>query len=304
MAAKNKQANKTVTDLSVDDRLIALQAQEIRINQFLDLSVFKHLSQLPDVLDVSVFIVSKDNKSVFNGTESLFRTNKDLVLDLTIPDPIAIVKPVKTDFADVTEFYKALEDYMDLRDNDSHPINVFNKIVSSLQQKIATFDLSNLYTNFRRAVDFVVSCDPSQFISNDPLKPDQLSQEIKAKIVSMLRASFEANKFINAKGKVQIEIPDHAIDLLNKKGEKVGSFVPNLDSINNVLAFTQWRKEYPYSTPAFYGKELYLQIMQAVYRDLNCWETCNNLASILDVDFGSSKNTDTILESIAKNFMA
>lgn len=294
-------SKKTV---SVEDQLSALQAKENSINRFLDLPVFKHLSQLPAILSVDVFIVSKDNKSAFNGTESVFRNNKDLILDLTIPDPIAIAKPIKTDFTDVSDYYQAMDLHIDLLNDDNHPINVFNSIVASLKQKITTFDLANLYASFRRAVDFVVSCDASQFISNDPLKPDQLPQEIKTKIVAMLRASFVANPFINAKGKVQIEIPDHAIDLLNKKGEKVGSFVPNMDSINNVLAFTQWRKEYPYSTPAFYGKDLYLAIMQSVYKDCNCFETVNNLASILDVDFGSSKNTDTILESIAKNFMA
>jgi hypothetical protein len=271
-----------------------LQAIETKINSFLALSVFKLLAQLPAVLDVSVFIVSKDNKSVFNGTESIFRNNKDFVLNFTLPDPIVASRPISTDFPKSAEYTKALEAFIDLE----YSAKDYNALLLSLQDKIKHFDLLTLYSNFRRAVDFVCSCDPSQFISNDPLTPAQLPQEIKAKIVAMVRASFVANPSINAKGKVQIEIPITAMDLLNSKGEKVGSFVPNLDSLNNVLTFCQWRKEYPYSTPAFYGKELYLQIMQAVYRDCNCFETVNNLASILDVDFGSSKNTDTILKSI------
>ena len=297
-----KNNTKTVS-ISIEDQLAALQAIETNINLFLDLPVFKNLSQLPTILDVSVFIVSKDNTSVFNGTESVFRNNKDLILDLTIPAAIAIAKPVKTDFEDVTEFYKALESYMDLRDNDQHPINVFNSIVSSLTLKITSFDLVDLYSDFRRAVDFVVSCDASQFISNDPLTPAQLPQEIKAKILAMVRASFIANPLIMGKGKVEIEIPAHAIDYFNNKGEKLGSAIPNLDSLPNVLALTHFKKQHPYSQFAFYGKGLYLQIMQSVYRDLNCWETCNSLASMLDVDFGSSQNTNTILESIAKHLM-
>jgi hypothetical protein len=296
MTKTNKTA-QTVS-VSIEDQLVTLQAIESNINLFLDLPVFKILSQLPAVLDVAVFIVSKDNKSVFNGTESVFRSNKDLILDFTIPDPIAVTKPKESDYQDKADFYAASVALVEILTDDNHPINVFNAIQKSLTEKIKTFDLVSLYANFRRAVDFVVSCDPSQFISNDPLTPAQLPSEIKAKIIAMVRASFAANPFINAKGKVQIEVPTTAIDLLNAKGEKVGSFVPNLDSLNNVLTFCQWRKEYPYSTPAFYGKELYLSIMQAVYRDCNCFETINNLASILDVDFGSSKNTDTILKSI------
>ena len=271
-----------------------LQAIETNINAFLDLSVFKILSQLPSVLGIDTFIVSKDNKSVFNGTSSIFVANKDFTLDLTLPSLIVAVRPVKTDFAKSGEYLIALESFTDLRDqNDDH-----NKLLASVQDKIKHFDLANLYVNFRRAVDFVSSCDASQFISNDPLTPAQLPSDIKNKIIAMVRASFVANPCINAKGKVQIEIPITAMDLLNSKGEKVGSFIPNLDSLNNVLTFCQWRKEYPYSTPAFYGKDLYLSIMQAVYSDCNCFETINNLASILDVDFGSSKNTDTILKSI------
>lgn len=302
MTKPNKTA-QTIS-LSVEDQLLAMQAKETSINLFLDLPVFKILSQLPAALDVSVFIVSKDNKSVFNGTESIFRTNKDLILDLTIPDPMAIVKPVKADFADVSDYYQAMDLHIDLLNDDNHPINVFNSIVASLKQKIASFDLVSLYASFRRAVDFVCSCDPSQFISNDPLKPDQLTQEIKAKIISMVRTSFAANPIIIGKGKVEIEIPTYAIDYFNAKGEKLGSAIPNLDSLSNVLALTYFKKQHPYSQFAFYGKELYLQIMQSVYRDLNCWETCNNLASMLDVDFGSSQNTNTILESIAKHLMA
>ena len=166
--AKKNQTAQTVS-VSIEDQLLALQAIETNINLFLDLPVFKILSQLPAILSVDVFIVSKDNKSVFNGTESLFRNNKDLILDLTIPAAIAIAKPVKTDFAVELDYYKAIAEYSDTRDDDNHPINVYNKIVASLQQKIATFDLSNLYSNFCRAVDFVCACDPSQFISNDPL---------------------------------------------------------------------------------------------------------------------------------------
>lgn len=290
-------SKKTV---SVEDQLSALQAKETSINLFLDLPVFKILSQLPSVLNTSVFIVSKDNKSVFNGTESIFRTNKDLTLDLVLPDPIAITKPVKTDFAVELDYYKAIAEYSDTRDDDNHPINVFNKIVSSLTQKITTFDLSNLYSNFRRAVDFVVSCDPSQFISNDPLEPNQLPSEIKAKILAIVRKHFAERPYIVGKGKVQIELPQQAITVTNTKGDVLGSAIPNLDSSLNVEAYKSFRREYPYSQSGFYGKEVYFEIMNSIYKDLNCFETIDNLARILDVDYGSSKNTDTILTSIIK----
>lgn len=294
---KQKANNNTTTTAATPD-LGALEAIATKIDKFLGLSVFGVLDKAPAVLTVDLFIVSKDNKSVFAGTESVFRANKDLVLDLVLPD-LLIEPDIKTYPVSVEGMQAYMHD-KDLFDLNGKPIN---NLITSTKQRIEHLKITALYAEYRRIVDFVSGFDPSAFVSNDPLKPEQLPQEIKDRVVSMLRASFAANPIIVGKGKVEIEVPKTPIDLLNKKGEKVGSFVPNLDSLNNVLTLIQWRSEYHYSQYGFYSKDLYLQIMQSVYKDLNCWETCNNLAAMLDVDFGSSKNTSTILESIAKHLM-
>lgn len=287
------------------DSLIATLATiSANYDRFLALPILGKLGNIdPATLKVDNFVVTKDNNHVLKGTESVFRSNADLVLPLDLPSPIPILEPDESQYPDVVEYCLALKEYAGILRDEQHPINKYNNEIKRLGDLQKHFKIKEIYPIFELICQFVEMYPESAFISHEPLKPHELPQSVKDRIVGMLRQSFSANPTIRAKGDVFVEVPDQPIDLLNDKGETVGSFIPNMDNLNNVLAFIQWRKNYPYTSPSFYSKDLYLAIMQSVYKDLNCWETCHNLAAMLDIDFGSSKNTDVILRSIAKNLM-
>jgi hypothetical protein len=280
-----------------------LQTISANYDRFLALPILGKLNIDPSTLKVADFIVSKDNQHPLKGTESIFRSNFDLVLPLDLPQTIPINEPEESEYLDVLEYCLALKEYANILKDEKHPINQYNNEIKRLCDLQRHFKIPEIYPIFELICQFVEIYPESAFVSHEPLKPNELPQSVKDRIVSMLRQSFESNPTIRAKGDIFIEVSTDSIDLLNDKGETVGSFVPNMDSLQNVLAFIQWRKNYPYTSPAFYSKDLYLAIMESVYKDLNCFQTIHNLASMLDIDFGSSKNTDVILRSIAKNLM-
>lgn len=289
----------------VNDSLISnLQTISANYDRFLALPILGKLGNIdPATLKVNDFVVTKDNNHVLKGTESVFRSNADLMLPLDLPSPIPINEPDESEYLDVLEYCLALKQYAGILKDETHPINQYNNEIKRLHDLQKHFKIPEIYQIFELICQFVCNHPESAFVSHEPLKPHELPQSIKDRIVGMLRKSFKANPTIRAKGDVLIEVPDQPIDLLSDKGEIIGSFVPNMNSLQSVLTFIQWRKNYPYTSPAFYSKELYLSIMDSVYKDLNCFETIHNLASMLDIDFGSSKNTDVILRSIAKNLM-
>lgn len=289
----------------VNDSLISnLQTISANYDRFLSIPILGKLGNIdPSILKVTNFVVTKDNNHILKGTESVFRSNADLGLTLDLPSPIPINEPDESQYLDVLEYCLALKEYANILKDEKHPINQYNNEIKRLHDLQKHFKIPEIYPIFELICQFVEMYPESAFISHEPLKPHELPQSIKDRIVSMLRQSFSANPTIKAKGDVFIEVPTEAVDLLNDKGEVIGSYVPNMDNLNNVLTFIQWRKNHSYTSPSFYSKDLYLAIMQSVYKDLNCWETCHNLAAMLDIDFGSSKNTDVILKSIAKNLM-
>lgn len=289
----------------VNDSLIATLATiSANYDRFLSIPILGKLGNIdPATLKVTDFVVTKDNNHILKGTESIFRSNLDLSLPLDLPQTIPINEPEESQYLDVLEYCLALKEYAGILKDEMHPINQYNDEIKRLISLQQHFKIKDLYPVFTAICQFVCNYPESAFVSHEALKPHELPQSVKDRIVSMLRQSFESNPTIRAKGDVFVEVPTDPVDLLNDKGETVGSFTPNMDSLQSVLTFIQWRKNYPYTSPAFYSKDLYLAIMESVYKDLNCFETIHNLASMLDVDFGSSKNTDVILRSIAKNLM-
>lgn len=266
-----------LTELSTDNSDIfdVLQTVKDNIENFLNLSCYDLLSNVPNPLSISHFVVSKNNSLKLAGQENLFR-QCDFVADFTLPEPLK--KPQLSDYDssspdDCMKFVKELNAY----ELSAKPLN---DALAKLQRVLDDNDIVRKYDNLRRAVEFVRS---HEIIDINPLTLEQLPPDIKTAILTTIRASFAANPYIKFKGEL-IPIPSNC----------------NLDTKEGIDSLIGWRKDYTYSKYEFYSKEVYLNFMEQIWRKANCFETLYTISASFDVDFGSSKNTSTIMANLKK----
>ncbi|MBD2189127.1 DEAD/DEAH box helicase [Pseudanabaena sp. FACHB-723] len=269
-----------LTELSTDnsDILDVLQTVKDNIENFLNLSCYDLLSNVPNPLSISHFVVSKNNSLKLAGQENLFR-ECNFVADFTIPEPLKQPQTSDYDFSKTEDALKFANDYQ-AYERSGKP---FNDALDKLQRVLDDNDIVRKYANLRRAVNFVRSHDPSEFIDTNPLTLEQLPPAIKTAILTTIRASFAANPYIKCQGEL-IPIPSNC----------------NLDTKEGIDSLIGWRKDYKYSKYEFYSKKVYLNFMEQIWRKANCFETLHTIAASFDVDFGSSKNTSTIMANLKK----
>ena len=272
-----------LTELSTDnsDIFAILQTVKDNIESFLNLSCYDLLSNVPNPLSISHFVVSKNNSLKLAGQENLFR-ECNFVADFTLPEPLKLPQTSDYNCLKTTEdALKFANDYQ-AYERSGKP---FNDALAKLQQVLDDNNIVRKYDNLRRAVDFVRSHHPSEFIIEDDDELDlfELPETTRQKILSAYRAAFKANP--------TLLIPGETINLIEIDP------ACSLDSVVGIDAILSIKGNYKGAKYGFLGLEVLTSAMKLVKAELNA-PSLIRLVLRLNTNAGSAINSSTILQNL------
>lgn len=258
-----------------------LQAISDNIDTMIALPVFGLLSDVPSDLTLKLFVPSKENTSALSGTEAQFR-QIDFSADFTLPDPVAM--PDDSDYPDTAKGFKDYKDTMAIFKAEG---KVYNDAIKSCAARLLQFDVKRNYDRLQRVCTFIKSHDASMFVHDEELDLWQLSPDQRARILAVYQSAFKANPKLNLSGS--------AVDLVATDSSCT------LDSIDGIDAIIKIKNNNPNASYAFMSKEITLQALKTVYKEINL-ATMLKCNARLDCHAGGSKNSTTILANLRMLF--